>query len=95
VQLRTGRVAAVLNDFPPASHLVNDSRTKANYQLASTTQYEPGLYGMAVPKTQRGLREALQGALEQVMQGGGYTAVLSRWGVADGAVEQVTINSGR
>ena len=46
VQLRTGRAVAVLNDLPPAVFLVNDPRTKSYYQLASTTQYEPGLYGV-------------------------------------------------
>ena len=52
VQLRTGRAVAVLNDLPPAVFLVNDPRTKSYYQLASTTQYEPGLYGVVVAKDQ-------------------------------------------
>jgi polar amino acid transport system substrate-binding protein len=36
VQLRTGRVVAVLNDYPRAVFLVNDVRTRSAYQLAST-----------------------------------------------------------
>lgn len=95
VQLRTGRAAAVLNDFAPASYLANDARTKANYQLASTTQYEPGLYGVAVNKQQRGLRDAIQGALEQLVRDGYYRTVLTRWNVQGGGVNEVTINSGR
>lgn len=47
LQLRTGRAAAVLNDYPPAVFLVNDVRTKSQYQLASTLQYEPAQYGIA------------------------------------------------
>jgi len=50
VQLRTGRAMAVLNDYPPAVYLVNDVRTRSQYQLASTLQYEPGLYGIVVAK---------------------------------------------
>ena len=67
VQLRTGRAVAVLNDFPPAVFLVNDPRTRSHYQLASTTQYEPGLYGIVVAKDQPALRDAVQGACEQLL----------------------------
>ena len=95
VQLRTGRVAAVLNDFPPAAFLVNDPRTRSNYQLASTTQYEPGLYGIVVAKGQPGLRDSVRGACEELLRSGVYDDVLARWGVVDGAVNRISINSDR
>ena len=95
VQLRTGLVAAVLNDFPTAAFLVNDPSTRSNYQLASTVQYEPGLYGIVVAKSQPGLREAVQGACEEVLRSGVYNDVLARWGVGDGAVDRISINSDR
>lgn len=95
VQLRTGRAVAVLNDLPAAVRLVNDMRTRSHYQLASDVQYEPGLYGIAVAKGQPGLRDAVQGTLEELRRGGAYEDVLSRWHVQDGAVQQITINSGR
>lgn len=95
VQLRTGRAAAVLNDLPPAVALVTDRRTRSQYQLASTTQYEPGLYGVAVARDQRRLRHAVQGALEQLVVGGGYAAILQKWGAPDGAVTRISVNSDR
>ena len=95
VQLRTGRVAAVLNDFPPAAYLVSDPHTRSNYQLASTVQYEPGLYGIVVDKRQPGLREAIQGACEEVLRSGVYNDVLARWGVRDGAIDRISVNSDR
>jgi len=95
VQLRTGRVIAVLNDFPPASLLSNDPRTRSNYQLASTTQYEPGLYGIVVAKGQAGLRDAVQGACEELLRSGVYAEILARWDVRDGGLSHVSINSGR
>jgi polar amino acid transport system substrate-binding protein len=94
VQLRTGRAAAVLNDFPPASYLVSDGRTKAHYQLASTAQYEPGLYGIGVAKDQLGLRDAMQGALEELLATGRYASVLATWNVTSGAVHEVAVNAG-
>lgn len=95
VELRTGRAAAVLNDLPPAALLVTDSRTKAYYQLASTTQYEPGLYGIVVARDRPGMRDAVQGATEELLRSGVYDDVLGRWGVRDGAVDEVSVNSGR
>ena len=95
VQLRTGRAVAVLNDLSPAVFLVNDPRTKSHYQLASTTQYEPGLYGIVIAKSQPGLRDAVQGACEELLGNGVYADVLARWGVGDGAIDRVSINSDR
>ena len=95
VQLRTGHAAAVLNDFPPAAFLVNDVRTKSQYQLASNAQYEPGLYGIVVAKGQPRLRDVVQGALVELLHSGAYADILSRWHVQGGAVQQITINSSR
>ena len=95
VELRTGRVAAALLDLPPAIFLVNDLKTRSQYQLASTAQYEPGPYGIVVAKGQPGLRDAVQGALRKLQSSGAYADVLARWHVQSGAVTQVTINSGR
>jgi polar amino acid transport system substrate-binding protein len=94
LQLRTGRAAAVLSDYPPAVHLSTDRRTSAHYQLAASTQYEPSPYGIAVAKDQTELRDSLRDALEQVMRSGAYAQVLQRWGVPSGALETATINAG-
>jgi len=95
VQLRTGRAVAVLNDFPPAAYLASEATTKAHYQLASNVQYEPGLYGIAVAKDQTVLRDAIRGALSEIIRAGTYRKVLSRWGVMHGAIGQASVNSGR
>jgi polar amino acid transport system substrate-binding protein len=94
LQLRTGRAAAVLSDYPPAVHLSTDRRTSAHYQLAASTQYEPSPYGIAVAKDRAELRDSVRGALEQVMRSGAYAEVLQRWGVPSGALETATINAG-
>lgn len=93
LQLRTGRVAAVLNDFPPASYLVNAPRTKAHYQLASTVQYEPGQYGVAVNKQDVVLRDVLKDAIDELIRTGAYSDVLSSWDVEGGAVSSSEINA--
>ena len=93
VELRTGRADAVLSDYPPAAELANGTRTRAYYQLAADTQYEPGLYGVAVAKDQPRLRDAVHGALERVINSGEYDRILSRWRVEQGAVRQPSINA--
>lgn len=94
VELRTGRAAAVLNDYPPAARLTTDARTSAQFQLASTVQYEPGFYGMAVPKDQPEFRDALREAMDRVIRSGEYADVLERWDVSSGAVTTATVNGG-
>jgi polar amino acid transport system substrate-binding protein len=94
VQLRTGRAAAVLNDYPPAAALTTDAVTGSRYQLASTAQYEPGWYGIGVAKNRLELRNAVQGALQSLIQSGHYGRVLDKWHVSEGAVPKATINAG-
>ncbi len=94
VEVRTGRAAAVLNDYPPAAYLATAQRTQADYQLASDVQYEPGLYGIAVARDREQLRDALQATLETMVASGAYEKVLEDWDVADGAVRTVSVNAG-
>jgi polar amino acid transport system substrate-binding protein len=94
VQLRTGRAAAVLTDYPPAAHLASDPATGARFQLVSTTQYEPGLYGIAVAKDRPELRDALKAALDRLIRSGEYARILARWDVDDGALKESSVNAG-
>ena len=93
LELRTGRAVAVLSDSPPAAELANGVRTRAHFQLASDTQYEPGLYGAAVGKDRPRLRDALHGAFERLMASGEYDRILREWQVERGAVRSPSINA--
>jgi polar amino acid transport system substrate-binding protein len=85
---------ALLNDYPPAAYLASDAKTRSFYQLASTTQYEPGLVGLAVAKDNPELRDALHAALDVLMRSGRYTELLQRWGLTSGALTVSSINAG-
>lgn len=93
LELRTGRADAVLLDYPPAAHAVADPKTRAFYQLVSTTQYEPGPWGIAVPKSRSELRDVLAEGMNRLMRGGQYREILARWGVTDGAVPSAQVNA--
>jgi len=92
LQLRTGRAVAILNDYPPAAELASDPATRTHYQLASTVQYEPGLYGLAVAKDNTELRDALHAALDELMHAGVYNELLLRWGLTTGSLQASSIN---
>ncbi|WP_436524354.1 ABC transporter substrate-binding protein [Actinoplanes sp. HUAS TT8] len=94
LRLRGGRVAAVLNDYPPATYLVTDPKTNLYFQLASDKQYEPGLFGIAVSKSNPDLRDALLGAMNRLITTGTYGELLQRWGLSSGALQKATINAG-
>ncbi|MCY1143665.1 ABC transporter substrate-binding protein [Actinoplanes sp. Pm04-4] len=93
LQLRTGRAVAVLNDFPAATYLATDSRTKDYYELASNEQYDPGLIGIPFAKDNSQLRDAVKGALDRLVAAGTYADLLQRWNLSSGAVKAVSINS--
>ncbi|MGY1684670.1 ABC transporter substrate-binding protein [Geodermatophilus sp. SYSU D00804] len=92
LELRTGRADAVVADYPPAVHVTTDPRTQNSYQLVSDTQYEPGLYGIAVAPDRTGLRDVLTEALQRLVDDGVYQELLDRWEVGHGAVDAITVN---
>lgn len=92
LELRTGRAAAVLNDYPPAVFITTNERTQGGFQLVSDVQYEPGLYGMAVAKDRPELRDVLAAALGRLVDSGVYKQLLESSDVGSGEVSEVTIN---
>jgi polar amino acid transport system substrate-binding protein len=94
LQLRTGRAIAVLQDYPPAAYLAGDVKTRAYYQLASTVQYEPGLFGIAISKNNTGLRDALRAALDRLIRSGAYNELLQRWNLIGGGLAASSVNAG-
>ncbi|MGY1608830.1 MULTISPECIES: ABC transporter substrate-binding protein [unclassified Geodermatophilus] len=94
LELRTGRADAVVADYPPAVFVTTDPRTQNSFQLVSDTQYEPGLYGIAVAPDRPELRDVVTQALQRLVDDGVYQQLLDRWEVGHGAVDAVTVNGG-
>lgn len=94
LELRTGRAAAVLNDYPPAAYLASDPRTQADFELASQTQFDRGLYGIAVARDRPRLGLAVTTALSEVHAAGEYGSILEQWDVSDGGIARISLNGG-
>ena len=92
LELRTGRVDAVLVDYPTAVFVTSHGRTRDAFELASERQYEPGQYGVAVARDRVELRRALTEGLARLVELGVYDDVLEDWDVSSGAVSRVTVN---
>ncbi|SDY88580.1 polar amino acid transport system substrate-binding protein [Amycolatopsis xylanica] len=94
-QLRTGRVAVLLNDLPSAVYI---SKTAGDGQFFDVVAGEPingGPYGIGVNKENKGLSEAVRGALQALIADGTYGKILDAWGVQSGALKQAGLNGGK
>jgi polar amino acid transport system substrate-binding protein len=75
-------------DLPPAADFVNKSN--GEFKL-SGEPYGPFPYGIAIPKG-NGMAQPLLDALKVLIANGTYTAILTKWGVQDGAIDDPKIN---
>ncbi|OPX11527.1 ABC transporter substrate-binding protein [Mycobacterium sp. AT1] len=91
-QLRTGRVAAILNDLPSAAYI---SRTAGDGSIFEVVPGEPidgGPYGIGFAKDDVALRDSVNKALGELITDGTYLKILQSWGVEQGALKESAIN---
>jgi polar amino acid transport system substrate-binding protein len=85
----TGKDDAMLADSPVVAYAVKQS----NGQLETLGDvYDSAPYGYVITKTNQGLAEAIQGALQLLISDGSYKQILDKWGVAGGAITTPEIN---
>lgn len=90
LQVKQGRAVADMNDFPVAKDIVKKT---GDYEVVGD-QIEAGPYGIGVPKDQTQLRDALQKAMQAIIDDGTYAKILQKYDVTDGAVKTATVNGG-
>jgi polar amino acid transport system substrate-binding protein len=93
-QLRTGRVAAILNDLPSAVYIARTAGDGNFFEVVPGEPINGGPYGIGVNKTNTQLTEAVRGALQALITDGTYGKILDAWGVQQGAVQQAGTNGG-
>ncbi|MEU7060419.1 ABC transporter substrate-binding protein [Streptomyces sp. NPDC046197] len=93
-RLRSGGADAASSDFPVAAYAVKTSGGGKDFQIVGA-QVEAAPYGIAVGKTNTQLRDALQAAMNAVIQSGEYQKILQKWGAQDGAIKQSVVNGGK
>jgi polar amino acid transport system substrate-binding protein len=85
----SGKDAAMLADSPVTAYAVK--QTNGQLELVGDV-YDSAPYGMAVPKAQTAFAKAVQGAVQNLIDGGQYKAILDKWGVASGAITTSVVN---
>jgi polar amino acid transport system substrate-binding protein len=93
VALHTGRFATILDDTPTALY---DAQVAGDGNWFEAVDYPPingGPYGIGVNKNNPQLRDAIQQALQSLIDAGTYTKILAAWGMTAGAVQKATINA--
>lgn len=93
-QLQTNRADAVVTDYPVALY---NELTAGDGKLFEVVgdQIDAAPYGIAVSKKNNELRDALQKAVQEIIDNGEYEKVLKKWKAESGAVEKATVNAGK
>ncbi len=84
-----GRADAMTADSPITQEAV--SKLKDKIELAGDA-FDVAPYGIAVNKGSK-LAQAVQAALQSLVDDGTYSTILKKWGVDAGAVQKITINA--
>ena len=84
-----GKADAVLADSPVMAGAVK--KVGGGLSLVGDV-YDSAPYGIAIPKTAGTTKDAVLGAVKALVDDGTYKAILDKWGVANGAINNPVIN---
>ena len=84
-----GQADAMSADSPITAYAIAQSKGKLQ---AAGKSFEVAPYGIAVAKGSK-LDVAIQKAMQALVDDGSYNKILSKWGVTDGAVTKITLNT--
>jgi polar amino acid transport system substrate-binding protein len=87
--LTANRIAAMLADSPIVDYA---AKTTEGAVEAVGQTYDTAPYGIVLNKGQTDFAQAVQGAVQSMMQDGTYLAILDKYGVANGAIPTSEIN---
>lgn len=89
--VQSGRAVATISDYPVAAARAADPENKME---AITIEGGESLWGLGVDKSNEELAEAIQAALQELIDDGTYLEILKAWNVDGMAIEEATINGG-
>jgi polar amino acid transport system substrate-binding protein len=93
LQVKSGRAAADLQDYPVAAYNARTSGGGNDFEVVGQ-QIQAGPLGIAVNKDNTQLRDALQKAMQKIIDDGTYAKLLEKYDVPLGAVDKATVNGG-
>lgn len=89
--LQAGRADVAMIDTSAAAYIAEQH--KGEFEVPGVS-YAPRRYGIVLPQESDELANALQGAVQALIDDGTYAKILDKWGQSTGAVDSATINDG-
>lgn len=93
LQVKNGRAASGMQDYPVATYNARTSGGGNDFEVVGD-QIQAGPLGIGVNKDDAQLRDALQKALQAVIDDGSYQKLIEKYQTPLGAVTSATINGG-
>lgn len=93
LQVKNGRAVAGMQDYPVATYNARTSGGGDDFEVVGE-QLQAGPLGIGVNKDNTELRDALQEALQTVIDDGSYQKLIEKYDVPLGAVDEATVNGG-
>ena len=93
LQVKSGRADSGLQDYPVASYNARTSGGGEDFEVVGE-QIQAGPLGIGVSQDEPELRDALQQALQAIIDDGTYAELLEKYDVPLGAVDRATVNGG-
>lgn len=93
LQVKNGRAAAGMQDYPVATYNARTSGGGNDFEVVGE-QIQAGPLGIGVAKGNTELIEALQKALQAVMDSGDYQKLIDDYETPLGAIDSATVNGG-
>ncbi|OCG75596.1 ABC transporter substrate-binding protein [Microbacterium sediminis] len=93
LQVKNGRAVAGMQDYPVATYNARTSGGGEDFEVVGD-QVQAGPLGIGVSKDDTELRDALQQAIQAVIDSGDYDKLIEEYQTPLGAVDEATINGG-
>jgi polar amino acid transport system substrate-binding protein len=92
--VESGRAAATINGYA-ATFYLQDHKSPGFTGLMGLAAVRLGAnpQGIAVPKDQAGIAQAITAALNEMIANGTYQKILAKWGIASNAIPKAVINA--
>jgi polar amino acid transport system substrate-binding protein len=92
LQVRNNRADAGINDYPVAAYR---AQTSEGALEAVAIEGDESVWGIAMKQDNKELIDAMQKALQELIDDGSYEKILGAWNVQQMAIDTATINDGK
>ncbi|MGC0374929.1 ABC transporter substrate-binding protein [Streptomyces sp. SAI-229] len=93
-RVKSGGAVAGVNDYPVAVDLARKADGGNAFEIVGE-QVDAGPFGIAVNKDNKQLTQALEAAVNAIIEDGTYKEILAKWGAETGAIDKAVINGGK